>query len=111
MRISFFIEIGPSLSRDVTEVDKSLVEFLKETDKYFVFEKTTPTQVFALLVRLCKSKATGLDNISAKLLWECRDLLAESLTRIFNESLMTRIFPAEWKSANHSTVQKFREAL
>ena len=77
---SFFTEIGPGLSRDVSEVDKSFEEFLIETDKNFVFEKTTPTHVFALLSKLCKSKATGLDNISAKLLRECPDVLAESLT-------------------------------
>ena len=59
---SFFTDIGPGLSRDVSEVDKSFEEFLIETDKNFVFEKTTPTHVFALLSKLCKSKATGLDN-------------------------------------------------
>ena len=83
----------------MTEVEKSCEEFLTETDKNFVFEKTTPAQVFALLSKLCKSKTTGLDNISAKLLRECPDLLVESLTRIFNQSLRTGIFPAEWKSA------------
>ena len=57
------------------------------------FEKTTPTHVFALLSKLCKSKATGLDNISAKLLRECPDVLAESLTHLFNQSIMTGIFP------------------
>ena len=95
---SFFTEIGPSLSRDVTEVDKSFEEFLTQTDKNFAFEKTTP-HVFALLSKLCKSKATGLDNISAKLVRECPDVLAESLTHIFNHSLVTGIFPDEWKSA------------
>ena len=51
---SFFTEIGPSLSRDVTEVDKSFEEFLTETEKKFVFEKTTPTHVFALLSKQVK---------------------------------------------------------
>ena len=64
---AFFTEIGSGLSRDVSEVDKSFEEFLTETDKNVVFEKTTPTHVSALLSRLSKSKATGLDNISAKL--------------------------------------------
>ena len=103
---SFFTEIGPSLSRDVTEVDKSFEEFLTETDKNFVFEKTTPTHVFALLSKLCKSKATGLDNISAKLLRECPDVIAETLTHIFNQSLMTGIFPDEWKSARVTPLYK-----
>ena len=103
---SFFTEIGPRLSRDVTEVDKSFEEFLTETDKNFVFEKTTPTRVFALLSKLCKSKATGLDNLSAKLLRECPGVLAESLTHIFNQSLMTGIFPDEWKSARVTPLYK-----
>ena len=66
---------------------------------HIYFEKATPTHVFALLSKLYKSKATGLDSISAKLLRECPDLLAQSLTHIFNQSLMTGIFPEEWKSA------------
>ena len=103
---SFFTEIGPGLSRVVTEVDKSFEEFLTETDKNFVFEKTTPTHVFALLSKLCKSKATGLDNISAKLLRECPDVLAESLTHLFNQSIMTGIFPDEWKSARVTPLYK-----
>ena len=103
---SFFTEVGPSLSGDVTEVDKSFDEFLTATDKNFVFEKTTPTRVFALLSKLCRSKATGLDNISAKLLRECPDLLAESLTHMFNQSLMTGIFPDEWKSARVTPLYK-----
>ena len=36
---------------------------------------------------------------SAKLLSECPDFIAESLTLIFNQSLLTDIFPDEWKSA------------
>ena len=34
---------------------------------------------------LCKSKATGLDNISAKLLREWPDRISNSLTTIFNK--------------------------
>ena len=71
-----------------------------------MFEKTTSTHVFSLLSKLCRSKATGLDNISAKLLRECPDLLAESLTVIFNQSLITGIFPNEWKSARVTPLYK-----
>ena len=61
---------------------------------------------FSLLSKLCRSKATGLDNISAKLLRECPDLIAESLTYIFNQSLLTSIFPDEWKSAGVTPLYK-----
>ena len=74
--------------------------------KISCLKKTTSTHVFSLLSKLCRSKATGLDNISAKLLRECPDLLAESLTVIFNQSLITGIFPNEWKSARVTPLYK-----
>jgi len=60
-------------------------------------KSTTSSIVCSLLDKLCKSKATGLDKISAKLLRYCPDLLSESLTVIFNCSINTGIFPDEWK--------------
>ena len=107
---SFFTEIGPGLSRDVTEVDSSFKDFLTETDKNFVFEKTTSQTCFCTTIKsyLCKSKGTGLDNISAKLLRECPDVRAESLTHLFNQSLLTGFFPDEWKSARITPLYKGR---
>lgn len=81
---TFFIEIGPRLSRNVSNVDTTYKEFLCGTSK----------------------EATGLDSISAKLLRECPDLIAESLTLIFNQSLLTGIFPDEWKSARVTPLYK-----
>ena len=43
-------------------------------------------------------KATGRDNVSAKLLREGPDLISESLSCLFNLSLKRMIFPDEWKS-------------
>ena len=93
---TFFVEIGPSLRRNVANVDTTYEEFLCATTKEFIFEKTTTAHILSLLSKLCKSKATGTDKISAKLLKECPDLIAESLTLIFNQSLSTGIFPDEW---------------
>ena len=59
----------------------------------FELKSTTSSMVCSLLDKLCKSKATGLDKISAKLLRYCPDLLSESLTVIFNCSINTGIFP------------------
>ena len=64
-----------------------------------LLKKTTPTHLLALLLKLFKSKAAGLDNNSSKLLTEWPDEIAESLTHIFNQSLMTGILPDEWKPA------------
>ena len=73
---TFFIEIGPRLSRNVSNVDTTFKEFLCGTSKEFVFKEITSAHIYSLLSKLCKSKATGLDSISAKLLRECPDLIA-----------------------------------
>ena len=58
---------------------------------------TSRSKVLSLLSKLSKSKATGLDNISAKLLRICPDLIADSLLLIVNTSIATGIYPEEWK--------------
>ena len=58
---------------------------------------TSRSKVLSLLSKLSKSKATGLDKISAKLLRICADLIDDSLLLIFNTSIATGIYPEEWK--------------
>ena len=53
--------------------------------------------VGTLLSKLCKSKATGLENISTRLLCNCSDLIAESICAFFNCSINSGVFPNEWK--------------
>ena len=68
--------------------DKSCLEYLNITD-----------QVFSVSNKLSKSKATGLDKISARLIQERADLICISICKIFNCSLTTGIFPDDWKCA------------
>ncbi|CAB4016927.1 Hypothetical predicted protein, partial [Paramuricea clavata] len=55
---------------------------------------------------LSRSKATGLDKISSRLLRECPDLIAESLSYIFNRSIVSGVFPDEWKHAKVAPIHK-----
>ena len=52
-----------------------------------------------LLNRLNKSKAAGLDKISARLIRECADLICIPIRDIFNQSISQGIFPDDWKCA------------
>ena len=94
------------MSKEVEDVDTSFKEFLSETNEQFSFEIVTQSQVFMHLTKLCKSKATGLDSISARLLRETPDLIADSLCQIFNKSVVTGIFPDEWKNSRITPVFK-----
>ena len=62
--------------------------------------------VWQLLKEINCKKATGLDKIPGKLLKIAADVIAPSLTQIFNQSLSQGIFPSDWKLARVSLVYK-----
>lgn len=99
---SHFATIGPNLAKNIPiRSDLSHLDYLTETTNNSHFNLTTTSQskVLALLRKLNKTKATGLDKIPARLLRECSDLIAAPLCSIFNRSILSGIFPDDWKSA------------
>jgi hypothetical protein len=61
----------------------------------------SPCEVVAALRSLDVTKATGSDEISARLLKETAEQIAPSLTLLYNlQSLNAGVFPDEWKLAN-----------
>ena len=76
----------------------------------FSFSSTSSSIVFSHLNKLCRSKATGLDNISAKIIRECADMISVSLCDLFNKSLLSGIFPDDWKCARVTPLFKQGEA-
>ena len=62
------------------------VDYLNRTcDCRFTLKTTSVSTVFSILSKLSKTKATGLDKISARLLRGCADLIASPLCAIFNQ--------------------------
>ena len=51
-------------------------------------------------------KATGLDEISARLLKSSADIIAESITSIINQSIDSKVFPVSWKRARVTPIFK-----
>ena len=76
-----------------------------------VIIRFTSSIVFTHLNRLSKTKSTGLDNISAKLIRECADIISDPLCDLFNKSLMSGIFPDDWKCARVIPLFKQGESL
>ena len=88
------------------KVKKEMVENIEKVSRRanvnsnkFSFRPTTSSIVFTHLNRLSKTKSTGLDSISAKLIRECADIISGPLCDLFNKSLMSGIFPDDWKCA------------
>ena len=53
----------------------------------------------SLLSKIDEKKATGLDRIPSKLLKAAANNVAPSLTSIFSRSILTGIYPNDWKAA------------
>ena len=71
-----FATIGPELASNIDSSNSDgYQKYLTGTDKRFQLNPTSTNKVLSLLNRLKKSKAAGLDKISARLLRECADLI------------------------------------
>ena len=106
----YFSNIGPDLADQINFNDnnRSYLDYLPNLNNNATFQlrETNFSTVFTLLSTLSRSKATGLDKISSRLLRECPDLIIESLCLIFNRSITTGIFPHEWKCAKVVPIHK-----
>ena len=95
----YFTNIGQVQAQDVpaSEVDPEF--YLWYTDKVFCVKTPSIDIVFNLLRKIDKKKATGLDMITSKLLKIAASIVAPSLTAIFTKSIVTGIYPTDWKTA------------
>ena len=72
----------------------------------FHFSELREEDVLRKLTSLDAGKATGPDRISARLLRMVAPTIYCSLTKLFNESLLSGQFPSEWKEANITPIPK-----
>ena len=98
-----FSTTGPRPANEIPPNDNnndlSYINNINVNHNKFSFSSTSSNIVFLGLNKLCRSKATGLDNISAKIMRECADLISVSLCDLFNKSLLYGIFADDWKCA------------
>lgn len=73
--------------------------FLQPAKFQFVLQPISIDFVVEFLNKMPVDKATGLDNISCRLLKEAAPVIAASLANIVNISLSLGIFPSGWKTA------------
>ena len=99
---TFFATIGQKLASKFEGSDNtttSTFHVQSHDNPSFSFSNVTVSQVLKQLKKLDINKATGLDNISARLLKLKAGAvhLSTPLTHIFNVSLRTGIVPSKWK--------------
>ena len=95
----YFTSIGSKLANKIRSTFQPK-QLPPSTDLSFSFEFEEVDESFVprQLSSLKTNKATGLDQISAKLLKDSASTIASSLTKIFNASLVSQTFPDIWKN-------------
>ena len=97
---TYFSNVGPILANSMADSSVSFEQFVKPIQSKMLRFKLVPySKVLNLLNSLSKSKATGLDKISGKILKAAASSIASSLTYIFNHAIISSHFPSEWKLA------------
>ena len=97
---TYFSNVGSILANSMADSSVSFEQFVKPIQSKMLRFKLVPySKVLNLLNSLSKSKATGLDKISGKILKAAASSIASSLTYIFNHALISSHFPSEWKVA------------
>ena len=94
-----FTNVAQVLAQDIPVVDVNPESYLKPTDHSFSLQIPTVNIVSNVLSKIDEKKATGLDMIPSKLLKMAANIVAPSLTSIFSKSILTGIYPNDWKTA------------
>ena len=104
----YFSTIGCKLTDAIGSANsaESFLEYLPIANSVFSIEPTSSAKVLELMLKLSKKKAIGLDGISSQLIKISAPVIVASITEIFNCSIVTRIFPDEWKAARVTPVFK-----
>ena len=89
---------------EVVSYPYSPVYDLPILDKFLVSED----RVRSILNEMNIHKACSPDNVSTRVMWECRDQLAHPLTILFTKSLERGLFPGRWAEANIVPIHKKR---
>ena len=102
------IEISNILNIHLSKTGPSLASEIQNTsaEQIFRLAEVSCQEVFNLMQKIPSNKASGLDNILARLLKEASPIVTCSLTFIINLSITTGIFPNAWKRARLTQIFK-----
>ena len=93
-----FTNVAQILAQDIPVVDANPESYLEPTDYSFSLQIPSVDIVSNILLKTDEKKATGLDMIPSKL-FKMAANIAPSLTSIFSKSILTGIYPNDWKTA------------
>jgi hypothetical protein len=89
-------EVASRLVKNMPQSSRTPESYVTRPDTQFTIQlNVSLTKVYKLLSTIKASKSAGHDRIPGKLLRDAAEVIAPSLTAIFNASINTGIFPEE----------------
>ena len=96
---TFFTNVGKNLAVKFKSVCTSQTPDRNDVQNSLNFNSVTPHSVCKQIQSLCSAKATGSDQISARLLKTAAPQISDSLCYVINMSMTSGTVPKEWKHA------------
>ena len=104
-----FTSIGHKLADTIEQSSVSPDAYLIPSEKSFTIQPPSNEIVCKLIRELDVSKAVGLDKIPNMILKITADIIGPFLATLFQKSVITSVFPDEWKIARVTPVFKSGE--
>ena len=101
-----FASVGEKLAFDIPLSAVEPDVYVVPAETTFSIKSPNINAVYRKLKTLNIGKAAGLDRIPCKLLKIAAEVVAPSLTQIFDKIICTSIFPNEWKLARVTPIYK-----
>ena len=96
----YFATVGDKLASAIPEVSGTFSNYLDPPlSNTFYFDPIIPQEVESEIITLPENKAYGLYSSPAKLLKLARSFISLPLAEIFNQSILSGIYPAKFKLA------------
>ena len=99
-----FVSVGSKIADNVPAT--ALSPTVPKTQNRFKLKHIATAQIIEICKKLVKGKATGIHNITNKVLKDSIDIIAPMLRDIFNLSIMTSSFPNDLKILKVVAVHK-----
>ena len=94
-----FVKVSKRIADEIPQSVCSPTANIDKANTRFEFMEISASNIVKLIKKLISGKATGLDGIPNKALKDSAELIASSLSDIFNFSVSTKTYPDDFKVA------------
>ena len=108
---SFYVNVGPTLAKNIPTVNKSPCSFIKRSYNHLMHVDTVTSEEICKIIINLKLGSAGYDNISSKVFKSTAGPCIIPLTHICNLSIISGIFPMELKIAKVIPIFKSEDPL